>query len=191
MYLICTEGMTEKAHFENYRSSTGPIILALDKSDQKLGLVEKTIKERKRRTQEGEFDDQIDETWVVLDRDANPSNKQDKIHFTKALDLAKRNGIRVAYSNDAFELWYVLHYQDLWAHTHRDALNGKLSQHIGRKYRKGADTDLYHDIKHLRAIAIRRAEKLSKTDKHPADANPSTTVHLLVKALMNEPGYRE
>lgn len=44
--------------------------MALDKSDHKVSLVKKTIEERDLRIQAGEFDEEIDEAWVVLDRDA-------------------------------------------------------------------------------------------------------------------------
>lgn len=121
-YLICTEGKSEAIYFDHYKSSTGPVVIPLDKSDHKVSLVKKTIGEMNIRIQTGEFDKKIDEVWVVLDRDANPLNRFDKSHFNQALDLAGKNGVFVAYSNDAFELWFILHYQDLWASTHRDQL---------------------------------------------------------------------
>jgi hypothetical protein len=106
----------------------------LDKSDHKVSLVKKTIEEKNIRIQNGEFDEEIDEAWVVLDRDANPLNKLDKAHFNQALELAKANHIFAAYSNDAFELWFLLHYQDLWTAVHRDQLCKMLSTHRNGKY---------------------------------------------------------
>lgn len=188
-YLICTEGKTEAIYFSHYKSSTGPVVVALDKSDHKVSLVKKTIEERDIRIQTGEFDQEIDEAWVVLDRDANPLIKVDKAHFNRALELAKINNIHVAYSNDAFELWFLLHYQDLWAATHRDQLYKILSTHRNEKYEK--PLDLYKEIKSLRSVALKRAAKLLKSDQSPADCNPSTTIHILVEKLIAEPGYRE
>lgn len=188
-YLICTEGKTEAIYFGHYKSSTGPVVVALDKSDHKVSLVKKTIEERDVRIQAGEFDEEIDEAWVVLDRDANPLNRVDKAHFNRALELAKTNNIHVAYSNDAFELWFLLHYQDLWAATHRHQLYKILSTHRNQKYEK--PLDLYKEIKSLRSVALKRAAKLLKSDQSPADCNPSTTIHLLVEKLIAEPGFRE
>jgi hypothetical protein len=54
--LICTEGKTEAIYFGHYKSSTGPVVVALDKSDHKVSLVKKTIEERDVRIQAGEFD---------------------------------------------------------------------------------------------------------------------------------------
>lgn len=188
-FLICTEGKTEAIYFSHYKSSTGPIVLSLDKSDHKVSLVKKTIEEKILRIQDGEFNEEIDEVWVVLDRDAHPRNKLDRTHFNQALELANANKISVAYSNDAFELWFILHYQDLWTSTHREKLCDILSNHRKEKYVKS--DNLYKEIKSSRPIAIKRAAKLLKLVKTPAESNPSTTVHLLVSKLINEPGFRE
>ena len=64
------------------------------------------------------------------------------------------------------------------------------SKNIIIKYEKS--NDLYHKIKHSRLIALKRASDLLKShSKKPESANPSTTIHLLVNKLLNEPGYRE
>lgn len=188
-YLICTEGKSEAVYFGHYKSSTGPLVVPLNKSDHKVSLVKKTIEERNTRIKNGEFDKGFDETWVVLDRDADPLNKQDKLHFNEALSLAEKHTIFVAYSNDAFELWYVLHYQDLRTRTHRDQLIKLLSSHLGKKYEK--PNDVYREIKGLRSKALKRAANLLMPKVHPENANPSTTIHQLVEKLLNEPGFRE
>ena len=188
-YLICTEGKTEAIYFGHYKSSTGPIVVSLNKSDHKLGLVKKTIEEKNTRIQNNEFEKEIDEVWVVMDRDEELSKRYDKTHFNQALKLAAANNIFVAYSNDAFELWLLYHYQDLSTPTHRKELVKKLKIHRKKKYEK-AD-DLYHEIKPSRLKAIDRATKSLKTGRPPESANPSTTVYQLVNKLMNEPGYRE
>ena len=189
-YLICTEGKTEALYFNHYKSSTGPIIVPLDKSDHKVNLVKKTIKEKNIRIANQEFDEAIDEAWVVLDRDADPINQLDKNYFNQTLEIAKEHKISVAYSNDAFELWVLLHYQDLKTSTHRDQLCKMLSKHIGVKYEKS--NDLYQKIKDSRLTALKRASDLLKLhSKKPESANHSTTIHLLVNKLLNEPGYRE
>lgn len=60
-YLICTEGKTEVIYFGHYRSSTGPVVVSLDKSDHKVSLVKKIIEEKNIRIQNSEFDENIDE----------------------------------------------------------------------------------------------------------------------------------
>ena len=64
-----------------------------------------------------------------------------------------------------------------------------VSTHGIKKYEKGSD--FYKELKTLRQSALKRATKLYNPQNHPESTNPSTTVHLLVKQLINEPGYRE
>jgi hypothetical protein len=154
-----------------------------------LSLVKKTINERDDQIQKGEYDSEIDETWVVLDRDVNRINNIDKSDFKNALDCARQNDIHVAYSNDSVELWFLLHFQDLWSATHRDDLSKLLSKKLGRKYCK--TENIYNEIKPMRIKAIQRAEQLLVNNGNNTDANPSTTMHLLVNKLLNEPGFRE
>lgn len=188
-YLICTEGKSEAIYFAHYKSSTGPVVISLDKSAHKVNLVRKAIEERDIRIQVDEFDEEIDEAWVVLDRDTDPSNRLDRSHFNQALKLAGENGMFVAYSNDAFELWFILHYQDLWASTHRDQLFKMLSKHRNKKYEK--TEDLYGEINPFRSKAVQRATSLLRPSHCPESANPSTTVHQIVAKLISEPGFRE
>src|SRR4051812_24536345 len=49
--------------------------------------------------------DEYDQVWCVFDRDSFPADR-----FNAALEMAQSRGIRVAYSNEAFELWYLLHF---------------------------------------------------------------------------------
>lgn len=54
--------------------------------------------------------------WCVYDRDynSNPDEtlKNDK-KFTKSMSDAEKHNIKVAWSNDNFELWVLLHYEDV------------------------------------------------------------------------------
>jgi hypothetical protein len=56
------------------------------------------------------------EVWCVYDRDKEVAEKRIKegdILFDEAIETARRNGINVAWSNDAFELWILLHFEDI------------------------------------------------------------------------------
>src|SRR5437762_3405295 len=50
-YLICAEGKSEAIYFAHYKSSTGPVVISLDKSDHKVSLVKKAIEVRNMRRQ--------------------------------------------------------------------------------------------------------------------------------------------
>lgn len=192
LFLIITEGKTEFNYLNALKVFIGPTIdiLLIIGADSKLSLVEKTTQYRRSKQKEGVYDGKIDVTWVVLDRDIDSQNKTDKNLFNQALTLAQREDIQVAYSNDAFELWLLLHFIYLDTAQTRKALVAKLKRRLGGQYKKN-DPKIYDTI-HARNgdrdKAIKRATRLleEKFDIDPADANPSTKVHLLVKDLLRQ-----
>lgn len=119
------------------------------------------------------------QTWCVFDRDSFPPDR-----FNRAIALAEANGIQVAYSNEAFELWYILHFEYLQAGLPRAGYNVKLSDHLGTKYAKNSQT-IYNDLIARQPVAIRNATRLLATYDPPSPErdNPSTKVHLLVQEL--------
>lgn len=192
-YLIVTEGATEEAYLSHFKTTTGPEIV--NGCDNKLSLVKKAIIERDRRIAKGKFV-KGDALWVVFDRDIDPTNPVDKQAFNEALSLAEREGVNLAYSNDSFELWYLLHFQEVSTSLHRRTIDLKLSKHIGRTYKsrhKSKVEDLFNLTQGRLTDAISRAERLqasaSTTGSTPHTVNPSTTVHLLIQSLMNEEGF--
>jgi RloB-like protein len=124
-------------------------------------------------------DQDYDQVWCVFDRD--DWTVED---FNNALESARELGIRVAYSNEAFELWYILHFEFLNTGIPRGDYLKKLTSLLGVTYRKNIDL-IYQNLLEKQATAIKHAEKLlQQYDSHnPAEDNPSTSVHLLVKEL--------
>ena len=192
-FLIVTEGATEEQYFKKFRRQPGPIVLVKDGKDSKRSLVESAIAERELRVKNQDYLPEVDETWVVMDRDIDMGNKHDLDNFNQALQLADNENINVAWSNDAFELWLLLHFQDVEASMHRTQLNELLSKHIGKKYEKAKGDEMFDATKDFRDDAIRRSERMLKDMEtiHPSSANPCTTVHLLVVRLVTHPGFRE
>jgi hypothetical protein len=76
--------------------------------------------------------------WCVYDRDVNrnlaeaTAKIKDDVSFDESINTAKNKGFNVAWSNDAFELWVLLHFEDIdptdekW--THRDNYYSKLTE---------------------------------------------------------------
>lgn len=113
-----------------------------------------------------------------------PSSKKRVENFNQALRLAKHHGIRVAYSNQAFELWYLLHFHYYNTALRRQDYMSKLTECLYFKYEK--NLDIYDVLEPYQPEAIRNATKLlnSYGDRHdPARDDPSTTVHELVQEL--------
>lgn len=168
--IVCEGEKTEPAYFDGFRVPSVKIeIVGMGKDP--LSLVGRAFELRRQ--------EQYDQVWCVFDRDDVPVER-----FNQALELARRRRIKVAYSNQAFELWYLLHfhYSNI-AQTRRDYSDG-LSRALGRAYQKN-DHNLYQELLPRQDVAIRHAERLlAQYNPHdPADDDPSTTVHLLVQEL--------
>jgi hypothetical protein len=120
----------------------------------------------------------------VFDRDKNPNNPNDSQNFNSAITLARNNGIDVAYSNDAFELWYLLHFNFYNTGISRQRYQNMLTNKLGHEYKKNSET-IYEELKDKQQDAIKHAKLLlQKYDRpNPETDNPSTTVHLLVEEL--------
>ncbi len=125
-------------------------------------------------------DEGYDQVWCVFDRDDWPP--QD---FNSAIHKAENHDLKVAYSNEAFELWYVLHFEFLNTGIPRDDYCKKMTKHLGKKYQKNSDI-IYDELINKQPTAIRNAERLLASYDYstPGQDNPSTTVHLLVKELI-------
>lgn len=121
-----------------------------------------------------------DQVWCVFDRDSFPAD-----HFNRALALAATEGIHVAYSNEAFELWYLLHFHYYTTQNTRADYISKLSSLLGRRYEKN-DASLYEELRSRQRTAIDNARRLlaEYNPCNPERDKPSTTVHLLVEQLL-------
>ena len=82
-FLIVTEGKTEAQYFDHFRSTTGPRIMSVDKSDSKIRLVEKAIELRDSLVADGSYNSDIDATWAVFDRDIDIKKPNDKETFNE------------------------------------------------------------------------------------------------------------
>ena len=122
----------------------------------------------------------FDFCWVVFDKD-------DYNDFDEAIILAQENGFSVAYSNQAFELWFLLHFKAYRGALDRTRYDSLLTKHLGVDYskRSGFATTLYNILKPLQDVAIRNAKSLQDEmkDVKPSMAESSTRVHELVMQL--------
>jgi len=143
--------------------------------------------------------------WIVIDRDIERVNGggHTPADFNKAIQSAKNIkqdlNIEVAYSNDSFELWYLLHFDYICTAILRDELNTRLMKKLKEKNpTKFRDVDkkkiktkkytklIYEELLELQPKAIKNAENLllSYGETHnPERDNPSTTIHKLVEIL--------
>lgn len=101
--------------------------------------------------------------------------------------MARKNGFNVAYSNQAFEYWFLLHFNLYRGPLHRQNYADMLSKLTGIQYSKneGFGAVMYNRLYHMQSQAIKNATVVLEEISHgnPAIEESSTTVHLLVEEL--------
>lgn len=175
--IVCEGAQTEPNYFRAFPVHTDLVeVDVAGVGANTRSLVEEAIRRKDNATREGKPYNQV---WCVFDRDVFPA-----ANFNEAFRLARANGMRTAYSNQCFELWYFLHFHFNDAALHRHAYGQKLTGLIGKKYEKN-DAGMYALLQGKQATAIRNARKLLTRyfPCNPEKDDPSTTVHLLVEAL--------
>lgn len=107
VYLICEGSETEVRYFKRFRSRGCHIDIIPIPSQYKSAakLVEKA---RATMGTNPYYPEEGDVIWCVFDRDDNTDEM-----LAKAKRIAEKEGYFLAYSNPAFEIWYLFHFTDL------------------------------------------------------------------------------
>ena len=179
--LIAAEGKnkTEKTYFSNFEDGkkTYNITYARGNNTDPLKLVKMLIKE----IDELKLDLQDDDVaYCIFDTDVDPN--KNKI-IEEAIQLAKKNNIKIITSSPCFELWFLLHYDYTTANMDSEEVIKRLKEYYP-KYEK--NINIYPDIIKEIDLAIDRAKKLEKyqTDNNrrigTVEANPNTEVYKIV-----------
>ncbi len=195
-YLIVCEGeATEPNYFESLKQDLPKGILTSYQIDitgkgyNTQSLVEEALR-LKTELEKNTFRT-IDKLWVVFDRDSFAAND-----FNNAINRCATNHpiINCAWSNEAFELWYLLHfhyYQNSMSRLqYQGLIEENLKPMLGLEYRYKKNSKKMYDI--LKAYgsiedAIRNAECLAATcagRQDYASHNPCTMVWKLVAELL-------
>ena len=103
---LAVEGETEENHVRGMMSHERIRTPAhcIKSGKNCLGLLEKAIDNMDSR----DYRCELDETWIVFDRDKTNSDATTKENFTKTLSWAEGADIKVAYANDRFEVCPLL-----------------------------------------------------------------------------------
>lgn len=190
--IVCEGEKTEPNYFKSFKTNVKSYVYTIDafgEATNTKDLVKKTMKYRDKSSQV------YDSVWVVFDKDSfSPNN------FNGAIALAENNNIKTGWSNEAFELWYLLHFQYRNTHMSRneyksaieDEVNAKITaQSKGKKvkpfvYKKNS-AEMYSILERYgsQKQAVKNAEKLVLTHNcnNFAIHNPCTRIHLLVQEL--------
>lgn len=174
--IVCEGKQTEPNYFRGFKLTNVDVDGA--------GADPMTVVERAKEIvlEQRKIGKNYDQIWCVFDRDDFPAER-----FNNAIiKTGQLRNFHSAYSNEAFELWYVLHFEYLNSGITRQDYIKKLVTYLDHPYRKN-DPDMYQTLieKGDQQQAIRNAERLLAcySPNNPANGSPSTTVHELVKVL--------
>jgi hypothetical protein len=188
--LVCEGENTEPGYFEGFPVPTKTILIKGGRGS-KTALVDYAL-ELKKSLAYAER-----EIWCIFDFDVKPDEAATQLaDFNGSILKAEQNGLRTAWSNDAFELWFVLHYQALDARLTRNELYPILKEHwqlesFGseaktKKFCQEHYTRLGGTDSATQRQAIKRAETLHVAYGGRQDYSihcPCTTVYQLVREL--------
>jgi len=184
--IYCEGENTEPNYFKSFPVATAEVVVyGLGRS--KSSLLNFVIERESELKPDPER-----EVWIVFDMDIDPQKDPSlqRSDFNQAIRLAHEKGFKVAYSNDSFELWFVLHYHFMEAQLTRNEFYQKLSMYWQLSYERYGKSrefcrSIYDRLISKQETAIRHAERLHNQQAHsyPAEQNPCTTVYQLVKEL--------
>ena len=178
-------------------------VIAPHKHSNPMGV----LQDLKNYKQDGKVYKDFEHKWIVIDRDSPRVNGggHSKEDFNNSLKNAKSKksnlNIEVAYANDSFELWYLLHFEYRNSAILRDEILKLVIQRLKdidiHKFAKLNKDNIkqenytkliFDTLNPLQITAIKNAKKLlnSYGDSHnPESDNPSISIHRLVEILNN------
>ncbi len=194
-YLIVCEGTkTEPNYFESLKEDLPKGVLTAYQIDiEGTGRNTRSLVTEAKRIKESyqkQTSRPVDKLWVVFDRDSFTPND-----FNSAIQQCQNSSPQIgcAWSNEAFELWYLLHFHYYNTLIDRAAYQRLIEQNlrpkVGNAYRyQKNSTDMYQLLKQHGdpVMAIRNAERLAvefSGRQDYANHNPCTMVFELVKEL--------
>lgn len=192
-YLIVCEGeATEPNYFEGLKQDLPKGVLTAYQIDiagtgrNTQSLVDEAL--RLQTVYEKNTTRKIDRVWVVFDRDS--FSPQD---FNGAIQRCHNSDVGCAWSNEAFELWYLLHFQyyenAISRRRYKEMIENHLKPLLGNEFRYEKNSDqMYALLKEYGSLddAIRNAKRLAERfdgRQDYATHNPCTMVYLLIEEL--------
>lgn len=191
--IVCEGENTEPSYFNQFRLSSATV-KPIGEGYNTISLVNRAIQ----LANDGNFE----QVWCVFDADPKPNNPAQASNFNTAISIAESKGFGVAYSNQAFEYWIILHFSDhqgggMPRTDYNDKINELLKPfkvtYDGKKTKVVTDEvfELLDGIDEKTGnkrvdLAIKRAERNYEKFDHtnPAAEESSTTVFRLVRELL-------
>lgn len=185
--IVCEGTKTEPLYFEalikNHISTVREVTIE-GEGRATVALVDRALEIKQELERKNAMS--FDRVWVVFDKD-------DFDDFNDAIKKARKLGFQSAWTNEAFELWYFLHFEYLDTGICREAYIDKLQDAFRKKmgddnytYHKG-NPDIYSLLQQYGSedLAKRFARRLRKlySGTNYATHKPCTMIDKLVEEL--------
>jgi hypothetical protein len=186
--IVCEGENTEPSYFNQFRIYSAKV-KSVGEGYNTVSLVNRAIV----LAQQGNYD----QVWCVFDKDDFNDND-----YNAAIQIAEVNNFGVAYSNQSFEYWFLLHFNDhQGGGMHRNSYNDKINELLkpfnviydgnGTKLIEDDFFELLEGIdgktsrKRVELAIIRAERNYDDFDhKNPAKEESTTTVFKLVRELL-------
>jgi hypothetical protein len=186
--IVCEGENTEPSYFNQFRITSAKV-KSVGVGYNTISLVNRALELAKQKN--------YDQVWCVFDKDDYNDND-----FNAAIKKAEDNNFGVAYSNQSFEYWLILHFNDhQGGRMHRNSYNDLINKQLkpfkvtydgnGTKLIEEDFFELLNGIddktnRKRVELAINRAERNYNHFDHtnPAREESSTTVFRLVRELL-------
>lgn len=183
MLIVCEGKNTEVDYFDKFHIPGITIVpVGTGLSTSKLVREVESIKALQLKRKKLK---KFDEVWVVFDKDDNKD-------FEDAIRLALSLKYKVAYTNQAFEYWFVLHFIDHQGNAmprtdYAEQINKHLKQH-GAEYdpkSKHVSDEMFDVLLAFLQDAYDRATRIleSKKKLHKEFEESVTTVQTLIRSI--------
>jgi hypothetical protein len=196
--IVCDGKNTEPNYFDQLRLRS-VTVKTVGEGYNTISLVKRAIQLQQTRNYE--------KVWVVFDKD---DFKDEAFH--EAIQLAEQNGFGIAWSNQSFEYWLILHFEDhQGGGLHRKGYGDKINSYIDPQAHydsegsKSISENFFDQLESVdpktgrlrRELATARAKRNHdywlSIDHRPARMESCTLVYKLINYLMdfNKPTDKE
>jgi len=215
--IFCEDSVSEPVYFKYFETSKIKINCVTNQDSMMKNVINAIHHCQENELLSNEEDSIMEGTqvWCVFDRDREETQakiQKGNIEFDESIEIAERKGIKVAWSNDAFEVWILLHFEEV-IQTERADVYERLTEFF--KSLPNPNEDLtkalrYHNFNYKENLksetnfrnivrkviegkttttaAIERAKTLDEfypPNTKPSEKAPCTKVYLLVEELLH------
>ncbi|HIZ85045.1 MAG TPA: RloB family protein [Candidatus Coprenecus stercoravium] len=186
--IVCEGTKTEPNYFNSFKSTQQGLVV-YDIQIKGIGSGAMTVANKAIKLKR---DNNFDRVWAVFDKDECTSKC-----FNEAICLCNNNGVCTAWSNEAFELWYLYHFQNVTTGLHRSQYADKISSAVNssslykskKRYQYAKNDPKNYEIMTKygsieSALKFSEAQHTGYSGNNYASQNPCTTVYRLVRQLL-------